>query len=179
MKRYLIVLIIITLILGFACNNSDNSKNKGITKDTIKVNNTYLDQIIFGIYCGECNKNCATMYCYNMMGNANTLFVDYTDSYFRSNGEINFATQITDRNKFKLASDIVAHIPKYLLTTNKKSEKFGCPDCSDGCGIYFEILQDRNRIIKKFYIDTDTSQLTGDVKTFSTYLRTTIHKMKK
>jgi len=119
------------------------------------------------------------MYCYNMMGNANTLFVDYTDSYFRSNGEINFATQITDRNKFKLASDIVAHIPKYLLTTNKKSEKFGCPDCSDGCGIYFEILQDRNRIIKKFYIDTDTSQLTGDVKTFSTYLRTTIHKMKK
>jgi hypothetical protein len=144
-------------------------------KDTIK--DRHLAQIIFGFYCGQCSHNCATMYHFNMMGNQNSLSVDYTDSYFKDSGKIIFATQITDIKKSILASEIVRHIPDYLLTTDKSSERFGCPDCTDGCGIYFETIRDTT--VKKFYVDTDLSQLTGDIKTFSEYLQTTIHKIEK
>ena len=40
---------------------------------------TTPDYILFGIFCGECNHDCATMFQYNMIGNANTLLVDNTE----------------------------------------------------------------------------------------------------
>jgi hypothetical protein len=116
------------------------------------------------------------MYRYNMMGNQNSLFVDSTDSFFnRGDSDIVFGTQITDMAAFDVASDIVRHIPDQLLASTKPAEVFGCPDCTDGCGIYFEILKDG--MVRKFYIDYQTHSLTGEIKRFAEYLKGAIPRI--
>ena len=142
----------------------------------IATSNTTLDYILFGIFCGECNHDCATMFQYNMIGNTNTLLVDNTESYFKNYGKVICNTPILDQKKLKLASSVVLQIPKQLLATNKLTESFGCPDCSDGCGIYFEFKQGNK--VKKFYIDYATSNLTTEMKTFAEYLKKTVGLLK-
>ncbi len=152
-----------------------DSQSKSVTA----VNN--VEQIIFGVFCGECSQNCATMYSYHIGGNANMLWVDYTDSYFKKGvDKMTFGTQITAPKKYELANDIVKHIPDSLLLSDKTTQTFGCPDCTDGCGIYFEVTENsedmQNRKIKKFYIDYSTSELSGQTKEFAEYLKITIRK---
>jgi len=186
MTRYFFILIYLTLTnCGQTQNGNDKigmSKNKSqLNIDTIsKATNQEVKQIayiIFGVYCCECVNHCATMFQYNCGGNANTLLVDSTDSYFRKKGKVIFDKPINDTKRFYIAQSIFNKIPKQLLTTSKLSETFGCPDCTDGCGIYFEIKQgDR---IKKFYIDNQTGKLTGEIKEFGEFLRTIVAKLKE
>lgn len=135
-----------------------------------------IKQLTLGVFCGECIGHCATMYRYYSGGNTNTLWVDYTDSYFK-NGEdkMVFGTQIIDINKYQLVNDIIEHIPDSLILTEKSSQHFGCPDCTDGCGIFFEMVQ--NKRSKRFYIDYQTSQLNGYIKVFAEYLKTSLAKL--
>lgn len=137
-----------------------------------------IQQMTVGVFCGECSNHCATMFRYQLGGNANTLWVDYTDSYFeKGEDNMSFDTQITDIKKYTLVNDILKHIPDSLLLSEKTSERFGCPDCSDGCGIYLEIVQ--NNKSKKFAIDYQTSELSGYIKEFAEYLKITIGKLKE
>jgi len=136
-----------------------------------------IDHVTFGIYCGECSRHCATMYQYNMMGNANTLLMDTADSYFKNNRNVICKTSLTDRIKFILAAGIVAKIPSAFLTTRDSVEVFGCPDCTDGCGIYFELSNSHQ--VKKFYIDTDIDKLAEPVKAFAVFLKTQIDSLNK
>jgi hypothetical protein len=141
-----------------------------------------VEKVVFGIFCGECANNCAIMYSYHMGGNANMFWADYTDSYFKKGvDKMSFKTQVTDLEKYALASDIVKHIPKSLILSNKTTQKFGCPDCTDGCGIYFEITQYNEntykRATKRFYIDYSTSELNGEIKEFVEYLKIAIGKL--
>lgn len=152
--------------------------SEGYKKDTSYFPNsdtTTLDYIIFGVYCGECGNHCATMYQYNAGGNSNTLLVDSSDSYFKNYGKVKFDKVVNDTRRFYLAQSIFKQIPQELLTTPKVTESFGCPDCTDGCGIYFEFKQGRK--VKKFYIDYQTSQLTADIKKFAEYLKKTIAQL--
>lgn len=135
-----------------------------------------LDYILFGVYCGKCTGHCATMYQYNIRGNTNTLFVDTTDSFLRNNEDVICQMQINDSKKIELAKNVVQKIPNELLTTTEQTKRFGCPNCADQCGIYLEMKQEKT--IKKFYIDVDTSQLSGNMKSFAEFLKTTINKMK-
>jgi hypothetical protein len=75
--------------------------------------------------------------------------------------------QIADRNKMQLASNVVQQIRKRLLYSFKSTDRFGCPDCTDGCEIYFEFK--RQNETKKFFIDTDTTQLKNDMKMLRNY----------
>lgn len=136
-----------------------------------------IDQIVFGVYCGECSNHCATMYRYFLGGNQNSFSVDYTDSYFKNKSEIIFDTYLNDQFHFDIGKEIVLNIPDTLLTIKKTSEQFGCPDCTDGCGIYFEILKDNQK--QKFYIDNQTSELTGNIKVFAEFLKTKISQLGK
>lgn len=150
---------------------------EGNKKDSFNSENSdsAIDYLTFGIYCGECGNHCATMYQYNAGGNSNTLLVDSTDSYFENNGNIKFNKSVNDIRRFYLAQTIFKQIPTELLTTTKLKERFGCPDCTDGCGIYFEFKQGVK--VKKFYIDYQTSELTADIKKFAEYLKTTITQL--
>jgi hypothetical protein len=151
---------------------------EGYTKDNDYVlsnDSLQVDYIIFGRFCGECYNHCATMYKFNAGGNSNTLLVDSSDSYFKDYGKIKFDKLVNDSKRFYLAKSILKKIPSQLLTTTNLTEKFGCPDCTDGCGIYFEMKQGKR--IKKFAIDYQTSVLTGEIKIFADYLKQTINKI--
>jgi hypothetical protein len=149
----------------------------GTQTKSAETKRDYPSYIIFGVFCGECSGHCATMYRYNMMGNSNTLLVDSTDSYFKNYGKVVCKTQINDIDKFKIANKLVQQIPKTFLKTDKPKETFGCPDCTDGCGIYFEVGQDT--AIKKFYIDYHTSELDKEVKDFGEFIKETLVQLNK
>jgi len=148
-----------------------------VKKETQTKLDKSIDQIIFGVYCGECGNHCATMYRYSMTGNQNSFSVDLTDSYFKNKSEIIFNTYLNDQFHFNIGQEIVSNIPDSLLAFNKSSERFGCPDCTDGCGIYFEITKENKKY--KYYIDNQTSQLTGDIKIFAEFLKTKITQLDK
>ncbi|HYV55853.1 MAG TPA: hypothetical protein VE933_14795, partial [Chitinophagaceae bacterium] len=136
----------------------------------------YIDQIVFGVYCGECSSHCATMYRYSMGGNQKSFSADFTDSYFNNKSEMKFNTYLDDKFYFDIGNEIVSNIPDSLLTTNKSSQRFGCPDCTDGCGIYFEITMDNKK--HEFYIDYQTSQLSGFIKNFAEFLKMKITRLR-
>jgi hypothetical protein len=161
-----------SLIL-FGFNRSyGQTNNKNVQHEK---NNT--QSIVFGIFCGECSHYCAIMYQYGRLGNVTTLSVDSSDSYFKNRGgQMTFGTKILDRKKFILAEEIFEHVPDSFFLTERTSQTFGCPDCRDGCGIYFEMLQ--NFKVKKFYIDYQTATLEGETKKFAEFLIDTLRKFK-
>jgi hypothetical protein len=133
------------------------------------------DFIVFGIFCGECVGECSTMYKLDFL--KNKLLVDHSDSYFKSFNETptKFESEIQDASKLSIAKNIAGNIPDIILSSNKISEKFGCPDCSDGCGIYLELQKDT--AVRKFYIDYQTTSLSGEIKHFSEYMAKAIHNI--
>ena len=86
-----------------------------------------------------------------------------------------FGTDIHNEKKIILAKQILDSIPDFILSTQKATERFGCPDCTDGCGIYLETKRDT--AIRQFYIDYQTDQLSGQVKIFAEYLKRIISKL--
>ena len=180
---FISALFIVSCVPG--TKNPDQAYNDSITVkdenredsvDQYVPGNKLAGQIVFGVYCGFCAKNCATMFRFDNTGNNMTLMVDSTDSYFKNDGIIRFSTMVTDINRIDLAHSIMGQIPTELLTTAKDTARYGCPDCTDGCGIYFELTQ--NNKVKKFYIDNQTSQLTGEIKIFAEYLKSIIAQLK-
>jgi len=166
------------ILTVFGCEQATEKPGQSYSESHELATNsgtTKLDYIIFGVYCGECNNHCATMYQYNAGGNSNTLLVDSSDSYCKNYGEIKFDRAVSDTRRFYLAQSIFRQIPEKLLATTKLTERFGCPDCTDGCGIYFEFKHEGT--VKKFYIDYQTSKLTSDIKKFAEYLKATIGQL--
>jgi hypothetical protein len=163
--KFIAGLLLLTLS---ACGQSSN----GAKTKSAQENGDYPSYIIFGVFCGECVGHCATMYRYNMIGNSNTLFVDSTDSYFKNYGNVVCKTQISDIKKFQIVNKLVQQIPKSFFQTDKVEQTFGCPDCTDGCGIYFELGQDTT--VKRFFIDYHTSELDKEVKEFGEFVKETL-----
>jgi len=183
MKLNLVILFLFGLTSLTSCENkSANISGKSTVVDSTDSHHqdlksdTNIEQIIFGIYCGECGSHCATMYRYFIGSNQNSFSADFTDSYFKKT-EITFETYFNDKFHFDIGNEIITKIPDTLLNSDKSSERFGCPDCTDGCGIYFEITKDSKK--QKFYIDYQTSELTGDIKTFAEYLKGKVTQLDK
>lgn len=121
-----------------------------------------VDYLIFGVYCGECIGHCATMY----KVEEEKIIVDTSNAYFWHNYWHNYPgrndtalfTGCEGTNGlYLLAKPVMDSIPVSLLDSNLHSCTFGAPDSRDQCGIYLEISY--NGKVKKFYIDTDTSDL--------------------
>lgn len=111
------------------------------------------------------------------MGNSNTLFVDTTDSYFINNGKVVCKAQINDIAKFQIVNKLVQQIPRTFLKTDNSEQTFGCPDCTDGCGIYFEL--GKGATIMKFYIDYHTTELDKEIKEFGEFVKETLVQLNK
>jgi len=158
--RYLfLILVIFSIASGCKINKKGNLKKSNLKEAIPKA-------IIFGIHCGECRQNCATMYKY--LCGERILLVDYSDSYFKSrnrNDSLVFNDTIRDDSALMLCKKLVDSIPKYLYYNNKNFERFGCPDCTDGCGINFMIVQDT--CIKQFDIDRFKTYSNKDVELYS------------
>ena len=144
---------------------------------TVLVNSdTMVQRIRFGVFCHLCTKHCATMFQYNMVGNANTLLADYTDSYLKK-PEMEFNTPIHNDKKMKIAEGIVQHIPHRYVADTSRYAKFGCPDCLDQCGIYFEIQRERS--ISRYLMDYYGEDNNPDLNAFVKYLLVAIEKLKQ
>jgi hypothetical protein len=179
-------LLITLLFLISSCKTPEGKENNTIIVDSHVVNtatsedtSAYTgnssDYIIFGRYCGECMGECATMYKFDLVNR--TLFADHSDSYWEhhSNGTMKFATTISDSTVIALVEEIGDEIPEEIINAPAGEQRFGCPDCADGCGIFFETGKDK--ISRKFYIDNQTDKLEGDVKAFAEYLQEVLRKM--
>jgi len=168
---------ILALLLLFIALSACGQISNGTQTKSYQAKQDYPSYIIFGVFCGECSGNCATMYRYNMMGNSNTLFVDSTDSYFKNYGKVVCKTQINDIAKFQIVNKLVQQIPETFLKSGKTDQTFGCPECTDGCGIYFELGQ--GTTTKKFYIDYHMGGSEEEVKDFSEFIKETLLQLNK
>jgi len=99
------------LLTAFIASVQTDTKTSNNPCNDPICDKSQIRYVLFGVFCGECSGHCAIMYHYNMMGNANTLFVDSTDSYFKNNGKIICKTQISDINKFLIVNNLVRQIP--------------------------------------------------------------------
>ena len=179
MKLHFALAIFFLIILSCSSAKTNSIKNINTESDTSQILHsieTDLEYILFGVYCGKCSGHCATMYKYNMRGDSNTLHADTTDSFLKNNEDVICQMQVHDSKQIELAKNVVEKIPNELLITREETKRFGCPNCADQCGIYFELKQ--KTAVKKFYIDVDTSQLSGDIKSFAEFLKKTIDKLK-
>jgi hypothetical protein len=118
MKKLLLLAII---SLPFACVNDNMPKDQRSG-----------EYIVFGDYYGMCAGSCVRMF----LLNENSLFQDsekrYPSSLTPYGG--NFSIDRTDRlNDVK---DLLTQIPDALI--NSEEIVLGCPDCSDGGGLYVE-----------------------------------------
>ncbi len=166
----------IPVFLVFALSACDQTPTATTTKSSATKEESPF-HIIFGKFCGQCSEHCATMYRYDMTGMSNSLFVDSTDSFFKNEGKIVCNTPINDHAKFHIVNKLVRQIPSTFYNSTKASQTFGCPDCTDGCGIYFELVRDMTT--KKFYIDFHTSELDKEVKDFGELVKETLAQLNK
>lgn len=182
MKKWYDLFFIAVLITVIACAPTVKQPADSVVTDPAneavaagRDGQGQADRIIFGRYCGKCRSHCATMYQLNMTGTSNTLFMDTTDSFRDNFGTPTCNTPVKDSKKLALANSIVSKIPSELFTTDNTNERFGCPDCADGCGFYVEITQGKK--LKQFYIDTQLSQLSGKMKDFSAALADVVDRL--
>lgn len=191
MKNIYKIVVIGIFIAFVSCNENKNEvklpkyvdtnkkrieiKNIDTTTISSRIINARIDNIIFGRYCGECGGECATMYKYDYL--RNKLLVDHSDSYFKNRDNITFANNILNKNKIDLVVKIIDSIPAILYSNSNLRDRYGCPDCADGCGIYFEFKL--GKIIRKYDIDYQTSQLNGEIKIFAEFLKRMIKEVEK
>ena len=168
--KYISAFLVVTLSARGQTSRGTQTKNAEIKRD-------HPAYIIFGVFCGECSGHCATMYRYNIMSNSNTLFVDSTDSYFKNHGKVVCKTQIKGIGNFQIIDKLVQQIPKTFFKTNKTEQTFGCPDCTDGCGIYFEVGQATGT--RKFYVDYDTKVLGKEVRDFGELVKEALAQLNR
>lgn len=179
MKKWYDLIFIGLLILVIACGptvkSATQDSGEQTTASVTEGRDGRAERIIFGRYCGKCRYRCATMYQLNMTGTSNTLYMDTTDSFKDNYSTPTCNTPVKDAKKLALANSIVSKIPEQLYRTDETNVRFGCPDCADGCGLYFEITQGKK--LKQFYIDTNVGQLKDEMKDFAVALTAVIDQL--
>ena len=162
-----------------SCKNQSKSKLNEVTSDKKIVTKTLkFKQVIFGRYCGECDENCATMFRLIMDKNNPILSADFEDTYFNLENKIEFKTELKQERKLKIAAEIVEEVPEILYNWKTEKEKFGCPDCTDGCGYYLEFIKE-NGDIKIFDLDdyVETDNIPKEVLEYTHFLAERIDRL--
>jgi hypothetical protein len=181
------IIMAITLMIGCS-NKSSETRNvdhsaKGLTLPQTKsesVDSSYVGEIIFGRFCGECIGNCAPMFRLNTMGNATTLWADYENNYFKGNGTLEFATDLNQRELIDKAYQVMWKLPKALLNAKQDEKTFGCPDCTDGCGIYIEFMTELGGKSKIYRLDWGPSDsIPKEITDYADFVDTTINEIMK
>jgi hypothetical protein len=124
------------IFLAFGC------ENEHATTPLIPIR----DHIIFGTFYGMC----AGEQCVELFALQNEkLYEDRSDLYPQSPPAATRDFEELSADQYDLVIELYHAIPEELLET--ESTIFGCPDCSDGGGIYLEIKTDQ--FTKVFFID--------------------------
>lgn len=155
----------LSIFLFFSC--SQKEKEIKISNQTI---DDKFDYLIFGKYCAEGNQNYTHIYKFDF--NRNEFWLDNSGDFWdKKKGieQLNFTEKIdADSLKF-LSEEIKNKIPNTLLITKNSISTFGCPDCWDQCGIFFQFK--KNLEVKSFYFDTQTKDFENiEIKKFAEFL---------
>ncbi|WP_179315353.1 hypothetical protein [Winogradskyella undariae] len=171
-----ILLLILTLI---SCKNQSKSELKETSSDSkTEAESIKFRQIIFGRYCRECDESCAPMFRLTFDKKEPTLTADFEDTYFSLENKVEFKTDLNQENKLEIAYEIVNKIPETLYNWKTDKERFGCPDCTDGCGYYLEFIT-KNGDLKTFDLDDfeETENIPKEVLEFTHFLAERINKL--
>jgi hypothetical protein len=153
-------LLAFIVIVSIACNSSSPKLSGTAAEKNVQ-------HIVFGRYCGMCPSGCVKLFKVDPV--SKRLYVDSSEKYFEDYGRtLTFPTTAAPKEQYAIAEEVISRIPDSLYLA-KDEDRFGCPDCADGCGIYFEIRTAEYR--KSFYIDYQTDQLEGYIKPFGEYLK--------
>ncbi|PCJ67303.1 MAG: hypothetical protein COA58_03005 [Bacteroidetes bacterium] len=172
-------------MFGSSCvPKNDHTTEQTLTRisvDSIVVNKEIEPRImyvIYGYYCGECDNECTKLYKHYLTGNSTTFWTDKSDSYFSDKG-LRFETKM-NRESEKIGFDVVSNIPKSMLKTDSTNNVYGCPDCADGCGLYFEFkLEELNSQPIVYRMEYDLINSPSDVKEFGELIKSTVEKLEK
>ena len=140
-----------------------------------------FDEMVFGRFCKECPRACAPMFRLNTMGNTTTLWADFEDNYFAGDSALEFKTNFNNQKKLKIAFQIMGNLPRSLLEWKANTYTFGCPDCTDECGIYVEFANYPSKSGKKrFRIDRDKSdEVPAEITAYAEYVNQQIDQLLK
>lgn len=151
------VLMVLCCLTG-ACQH-DHASKKRIVKEGNSLGESHYQKnasseyLILGQFCGDCiGEDCATMYRFDLI--RQELSIDLTDSFWRKKqrqGTINFFTIVKDCALHDEILEFSKNIPDTLLQIEDSPVRIGCPDCTDGCGLYLELSKNGSK--KEFYID--------------------------
>ncbi|MBL0049241.1 MAG: hypothetical protein IPP32_14240 [Bacteroidetes bacterium] len=154
---------------------NDLAENLVKQKDSIR-----FDQFIFGKFCGECSGICAPIYKLSTIGNASTLWVDLTNDYFRKGSNLKYSTNASSADNISIAYNLMWNLPKEFVEYTSTDSTYGCPDCTDGCGIYIEF---RRSLIeskpKRFLIDLHRHEgISSEIYKYGQTVNTAINKLR-
>lgn len=127
MKQMKCLLSLIVLLFTAACSSDDGVLNGESNPTSID------DYIIFGHFYGFCaGEECVEIFKLT----PTSLSEDKKDGYpnWKEGYEGNF--EKLDIKKFEAVNGLITGVPEALLAV--QDTVLGCPDCTDGGGIYFE-----------------------------------------
>ena len=135
MKKIILVLSVIGIL--FSCSSDLN--------ETDINEQNYL---VFGHFYGMCGgEDCVETF---KITNS-SLYEDTIDDYNGLNMEF---IQLGD-NKFEQTKDLINFFPNQLM--NQDETFFGCPDCTDGGGLFIQYSENGN--VKSWRIDQDKNNV--------------------
>lgn len=148
---------------------ADSPDEKSVQANT---GNKGINYIVFGRYCGRClGGNCAPMYKLDLV--KKELRLDNSNHY-NEGKPLEFSTPLKE-DHYQLAADLALKIPDSLFMTAQK--KFGCPNCSDQCGLYLEIQRSGQSF--SFEIDNNLRALSGYILPYAEKLQAVIQELNK
>lgn len=179
----LILAVFLLFILFINCRTSKEGEklDNELTENAI-ISKTQLETepriiyIVYGSFCGECVFDCAKLYRHDLIGNISTFWTDKTDSYFENSG-LKFDTRMNQESE-KISSEFISKIPASILKVKTTKNIYGCPDCNDGCGMYFEFqLAEVNSKPIIYEMDYSLADTKGDVEKLGEMIKQTIQKL--
>ncbi|PCJ94814.1 MAG: hypothetical protein COA50_10515 [Flavobacteriaceae bacterium] len=140
-------LFISTIGFLISCNTTNDD-------NLIKIRNGQ-DFLIFGHFYGECiGEVCVETFKLTDQ----KIFEDTLDDY--SGKKLNFVE--LESGKFKQVEDLISFFPKQLLNDTKTT--FGCPDCTDGGGLFIQYSESGN--VKSWRIDQSKDNIPSYLHSF-------------
>lgn len=125
-------------------------------------------QLVFGASYGMCGGDCDHYYAIS-----EGKLYPTTGKYFPP---LVIGSGTLSQTKYLMAKTILDDIPALLKLQQNQNATFGCPDCYDQGGMNFEYLYNGN--VVKWHIDTDTSALPPELRTFAYRTLNIINQLK-
>ncbi len=179
--------IALAAAIFIGCKN-ETSNREGLQKQSIAQKPTakqteisHITEFVFGKFCSECHSNCAPMFRVFTKGNIMTVSADYDDNYF-NNKKFDFKTHLTSAKSVNIANEIIWKLPEALVLNKSNKVQYGCPDCTDGCGIYIRFSTEGNRE-KEYYLDlhdTDSKKpIPKEIQSYAQFVESKIESLIK